>query len=54
MLIGGALMNPAEAVGWWSYAEADSTVLGLVVAALGVAAVAFVATRVLAHVRRRR
>ena len=39
---------------WWSYAEADSSVLGVVVAVLSVAAVAFVATRAFARVRRRR
>ena len=30
----------------WSYAEADTVVLGVVVTVLGIAAVAFVATRV--------
>jgi ABC-type uncharacterized transport system permease subunit len=37
----------------WSYAEADSTVLGLVVTVLAVAAIAFLATRVFGRNRRR-
>lgn len=47
--------DPSYAVAsWWSYAEADSTVLGVVVAVLAVAGLAFVGSRVLARVRRRR
>lgn len=38
---------------WWSYAEGSPTVVGVVVAVLSVAAVAFVGTRVLARRRRR-
>jgi hypothetical protein len=45
----------ANAAGmWWSYAEGDSTLLGGVAAVLLIAAAAFVGTRVLSHVRRRR
>jgi hypothetical protein len=39
---------------WWSYAEADPTLLGVVVAALAVAAVGFTAARVLTRARARR
>jgi hypothetical protein len=47
--------EPANVVAsWWSYAEGDSTVLGVVVAVLAVAGLAFVGSRVLARVRRRR
>ncbi len=38
---------------WWSYAEADSTILGIVVAVIGIAAVGFVATRMITGRRRR-
>jgi hypothetical protein len=62
MLIGGALMiDPASTsqgklavASLWSYAEADPTILGIGVVVLTVAAFAFVGSRVLAHVRRRR
>lgn len=39
---------------WWSYAEANPTVVGVVVVALAIAAIAFVGTRVVARARRRR
>jgi hypothetical protein len=39
---------------WWSYADADPTLLGVVVAALAAAAVGFTAARVLARGRTRR
>lgn len=49
------MQDIANAAGiWWSYAEGDSALLGGVVAVLAIAAVAFVGTRVLSHVRRRR
>lgn len=37
---------------WWSYADADTTTLGIVVAAVAVAAIAFVATRLVGRRRR--
>jgi hypothetical protein len=47
--------DPANVVAsWWSYAEGDSTVLGVVVAVLAIAGLAFVGSRVLARARRRR
>ena len=39
---------------WWSYAQGNSTVVGVVVAVLAVAAVAFVGSRVWTRSRRRR
>ena len=49
------MQDPSSALAsWWSYAEGDSTVLGVVVAVLAVAALAFVGSRVLARARRRR
>lgn len=39
---------------WWSYTEGNTTLVGLVVAVVAVAAIVFVATRVLARARRRR
>lgn len=39
---------------WWSYAEGDASLLGGVAAVLAIAAAAFVGTRILSHVRRRR
>ena len=47
------MTSPVHAVAtWWSFAEADETLLGLVVVALVVAAVVFVATRVAGRGRR--
>jgi len=37
---------------WWSYADADSTTLGIVVVVIAIASVVFVATRLLARRRR--
>lgn len=49
------MTDPANlAAIWWSYAEADATLLGAVVIVLGAAAIALVGARVLARVRRRR
>ena len=49
------MQDPSSVVAsWWSYAEADATVLGVVVAVLAVAGLAFVGSRVFARVRRRR
>lgn len=49
------MQDPSSALAsWWSYAEGDATLLGVVVAVLAIAGVAFVGTRVLARVRRRR
>jgi hypothetical protein len=46
------MSDPSIALGaWWSVANADKTVLGVVVALIAVAAVAFVARRVLARRR---
>lgn len=39
---------------WWSYAEADTSLVGAVVVILGAAAAAVVASRAIARVRRRR
>lgn len=39
---------------WWSYAEGNSTVVGLVVAVLTVAALVFVGSRLWTRSRRRR
>lgn len=39
---------------WWSYAEGDPTVVGVVVAVLSAAAIAFVGNRAFARARRRR
>ena len=39
---------------WWSYAQGNSKVVGLVVLALTVAAIVFVANRVWTRSRRRR
>jgi hypothetical protein len=37
---------------WWSYYEADTTILGAAVAILGLAAISLVVSRVLARRRR--
>jgi hypothetical protein len=39
---------------WWSYAEGDRTVLGVVVVLLVIAGVGYVGARIWARVRRRR
>ncbi|MCA9674588.1 MAG: hypothetical protein KC464_06095 [Myxococcales bacterium] len=39
---------------WWSFAHANSTLVGVVVGALAAAAVVFTATRILGRPRRRR
>jgi len=39
---------------WWSYAEGNSTLVGLVVATLTVAALVFVGSRLITRGRRRR
>ena len=39
---------------WWSYTEGNSTLVGLVVAVVAVAALVFVGSRVVARHRRRR
>lgn len=44
------MSDPATALGaWWSMAEANATALGVVVAVVAVAAVAFVVRRVLSR-----
>jgi hypothetical protein len=48
------MTDAAQSVALWSYAEADPSILGLVVGVLSIAAIAFVASRVFARVRRRR
>jgi hypothetical protein len=46
------MSDPASALGaWWSIARANTTVLGVVVAVVAVAALAFVARRI--YTRRR-
>jgi hypothetical protein len=39
---------------WWSYAEGDRTVLGLVVVVLAIAAIVVVGSRLWSRTRRRR
>lgn len=46
-------MHPADTVAtWWSFAEADETLMGVVVVVLSIAAIAYVATRVIGRRRR--
>jgi hypothetical protein len=48
-------MQPENAVAsWWSYAEGDRTVLGVVIVVLAIAALVVVGSRFLTKMRRRR
>ena len=49
------MLETSAAVGsWWSYAEANPTVLGIVVGLVATAAVAFVGRRAVEQLRARR
>lgn len=49
-----AMNEHTDAVGtWWSYADGNSTLVGIVVAVLAVAALVFVGSRVVTRGRRR-